>query len=187
LFQELVDGAKNNIANICRGLAKLVIVDISLNRDYDNPQLIFESLNSTGRELSEADLIRNYVLMGLKPALQRDLYIKYWRPMELDFGQEAYASRFDGFIRHYLTVTVKTGTIPNVGDTYDAFKNYAISSAAGTVEDLVRDLYRFATFYCRTALGAEPDGLLSAAFQDIRDLKVDVAYPFLLARALRRL
>ena len=45
---------------------KLVVVDIALSRDQDNPQLIFESMNSTGKELSQADLIRNYVLMGLE-------------------------------------------------------------------------------------------------------------------------
>ncbi len=52
---------------LCKGLAKLVIVDIALSRDQDNPQLIFESMNSTGRELSQADLIRNFILMGLEP------------------------------------------------------------------------------------------------------------------------
>jgi uncharacterized protein with ParB-like and HNH nuclease domain len=52
---------------ICSGLAKLMVVDISLNREEDNPQLIFESMNSTGKELSQADLIRNYILMGLEP------------------------------------------------------------------------------------------------------------------------
>lgn len=92
---------------LCKGLSKVIVVDISLNRDQDNPQLIFESMNSTGRELSQADLIRNYILMGLEPDLQTRLYEQNWRLMEVDFGQEAYASHFDGFMRHYLTV--KTG------------------------------------------------------------------------------
>jgi uncharacterized protein with ParB-like and HNH nuclease domain len=59
---------------LCKGLAKLIIVDTSLNRDQDNPQLIFESLNSTGLELSQADLIRNFMLMGLETHLQARLY-----------------------------------------------------------------------------------------------------------------
>ena len=58
---------KVELATLCRGLAKLVVVDIALTRDQDNPQLIFESLNSTGKELSQADLIRNFILMGLEP------------------------------------------------------------------------------------------------------------------------
>jgi uncharacterized protein with ParB-like and HNH nuclease domain len=65
------------------GLAKLVIVDIALSRDQDNPQLIFESMNSTGRELSQADLIRNFILMGLEPQHQTRLYEDHWRPMEV--------------------------------------------------------------------------------------------------------
>ena len=89
LFKTWISEYKGDIASICKGIAKLVVVDISLSRDQDNPQLIFESMNSTGRELTQADLIRNFILMGLEPALQTHLYENYWRPMELDFGQEA--------------------------------------------------------------------------------------------------
>jgi uncharacterized protein with ParB-like and HNH nuclease domain len=70
-FKERVAEASGELESLCKGVAKLVIVDISLNRDQDNPQLIFESLNSTGRELSQADLIRNFILMGIEPQLQR--------------------------------------------------------------------------------------------------------------------
>lgn len=123
LFEERVRALNSDdLTALCRGLSKLVIVDVSLNRDHDNPQLIFESMNSTGRELSQADLIRNYVLMGLEPKHQSELYERYWRPMELGFGQEAYGAYFDSFMRHYLTV--KTGDIPNVRAVYDAFKSY---------------------------------------------------------------
>ncbi|WP_164119082.1 DUF262 domain-containing protein, partial [Sphingorhabdus sp. Alg239-R122] len=104
LFQSLIAGMGNNLEKLCKGLAKLVVVDIALSRDQDNPQLIFESMNSTGRELSQADLIRNFILMGLEPGLQSSLYEQFWRPMELNFGQEAYNAHFDSFMRHYLTV-----------------------------------------------------------------------------------
>lgn len=177
LFQDLVAGYKDNLAAICKGLAKLVIVDISLNRDQDNPQLIFESMNSTGRELSQADLIRNYILMGLEPPLQNKLYEQYWRPMELGFGQKAYADDFDSFMRHYLTV--KTGNIPKVGEVYDAFKQFALPFKARE-EELVSNVRDFARYYCAIALGAEKDAELKLVFHDIRELKVDVAYPFLL-------
>ena len=67
-FQEQVRSLEaTGLALLCKGLAKLTIVDIALSRDQDNPQLIFESMNSTGRELSQADLIRNLILMGLEP------------------------------------------------------------------------------------------------------------------------
>lgn len=74
LFKDLIGGYEGDIASICKGIAKLAVVDIALSREQDNPQLIFESMNSTGRELTQADLIRNFILMGLESALQTRLY-----------------------------------------------------------------------------------------------------------------
>ena len=180
LFTELLAGQKGDLAAVCRGLAKLVVVDIVLSRDQDNPQLIFESMNSTGKELSQADLIRNFILMGLDPALQTRLYEEYWRPMELDFGQEAYGTQFDSFMRHYLTV--RTGDIPREREVYEAFKDYSRTTpvrGAG-IEALVKDIRAFARYFCALALGREQDAALGLAFHDLRELKVEVAYPFLL-------
>ena len=68
---------------------------------------------------------RYILFMGrLEIRKQTDLYEDYWRPMELDFGQESYTSDFDGFMRHYLTV--KTGKVPRIGEVYEAFKNYKV-------------------------------------------------------------
>ena len=171
---------KADIDRVCAGLAKILVVDISLERGHDNPQLVFESMNSTGKELDQADLIRNYVLMGLEPGLQTRLYEEQWRPMELAFGQVAYADQFDSFMRHYLTL--KTGTIPNVEEVYDQFKVYASGqdSAGVGIEPLVADIHRHALFYSRIALGREPDKALNEAFHDIRELKAEVTFPFLL-------
>jgi len=179
-FEEQVRELGDDLAPLCKGLAKLVLVDISLSRDQDNPQLIFESMNSTGRELSQADLIRNFILMGLEPAQQTRLYEDHWRPMEVAFGQEAYGSHFDGFMRHYLTL--ETGEIPNVRAVYEAFKGHARSNevAADGVDALVADIHAYAGYYCAMALDKEPDKDLASAFRDLRELKVDVAFPFLL-------
>lgn len=175
--KNLVD---EDLSALCRGLAKLIIVDIALSRDQDNPQLIFESMNSTGRELSQADLIRNFILMDLEPKRQSLLYQDYWRPMETGFGQEGYGMHFDRFMRHYLTL--KTGEIPNIRAVYESFKTHARTpkvEAAG-VGALVADINTFAGYYCAMALGKEPNEKLAKAFQDLHKLKVDVAYPFLL-------
>jgi len=177
LFQKWIIENASELEAICQGLAKLMIVDVSLDRSQDNPQLIFESMNSTGLELSQADLIRNFILMGLEPAAQTHLYKTYWRPMEKGFGQEAYAVHFDAFMRHYLIA--KTGEIPNVRAVYVAFKNYAHGLKA-TMQDLVADIHAYATYYFAMALGAETHPALKHAFHDMRELKVDVAYPFLL-------
>lgn len=177
LFQELIATNQGELEAICQGLAKLVIVDVSLDRAQDNPQLIFESMNSTGLELSQADLIRNFILMGLESKLQTELYKTYWRPMERAFGQAAYVVHFDAFMRHYLTA--KTGEIPNVREVYVAFKVFA-RGFKGNTRDLVADIHAYASYYCAMALNAETDASLKQAFHDLRELKVDVAYPFLL-------
>ena len=179
-FESRIKALGGDLSPLWRGLLKLMIVDIALSRDQDNPQLIFESMNSTGRELSQADLIRNYVLMGLEPIQQERLYKDYWRPMEVAFGQEAYDQYFDSFMRHYLTF--RTGTIPKIRAVYDAFKEYSKSVPVqeSGVENLIKDLHAFAGYYCAMALGQEPDKNLDLAFGDLRALKVDVAYPFLL-------
>lgn len=180
LFTGLLAEQKADLAPVCRGLAKLVVVDIALSRDQDNPQLIFESMNSTGKELSQADLIRNFILMGLEPGLQTRLYEEYWRPMEQDFGQEAYGTQFDSFMRHYLTMC--TGDIPREREVYEAFKDYSCTTSVreAGIEALVKEIRVFARYFCALALGREPDAALKLAFHDLRELKVDVAYPLLL-------
>ncbi len=180
LFEELVASRAGDLVVVCKGLSKLLMVDIKLKRGEDNPQLIFESMNSLGKELSQADLIRNFILMGLEPQLQTRIYEQFWRPMEIDFGQEAYGAYFDAFMRHYLTV--KTGDIPRLDDVYEAFKAYARSAGTASfgVEGLVKDIRDYARHFCAMALNAEPDTDLNQAFDDLRQLKVDVAFPFLL-------
>jgi uncharacterized protein with ParB-like and HNH nuclease domain/predicted transport protein len=182
LFKTWLTDSAVDLAVICQGLAKLVVVDVALARGQDNPQLIFESMNSTGRKLSQADLIRNYVLMGLEPELQTRLYQEHWRPMELAFGQEGYVTHFDAFMRHYLTLKHPAGEIPRIDEVYEAFKLHAGRPATvqAGVEALVRDVQRHAQAYCAMALGAETRSALREAFHDLRELKVDVAYPFLL-------
>ena len=180
-FEERVQSVGADLTPLCKGLAKLMIVDISLSRDQDNPQLIFESMNSTGRALSQADLIRNFILMGLDNPQQTRLYEDHWRPMEVAFGQGAYDTNFDGFMRHYLTLKTN-GEIPNIRAVYEAFKSHARSpevEAAG-IDALVADIHTYAGYYCAMALDKETNKDLSLAFRDLRDLKVDVAFPFLL-------
>lgn len=181
LFQDWLSRFEDDdLVALCIGLGKLLIVDVSLQRELDNPQLIFESMNSTGKELSQADLIRNFILMGLEQKHQTNLYENIWRPTEVDFGQESYGSQFDAFVRHYLTL--KSEEIPNRDAVYEAFKNYAGTPAveAAGVDALVEDLRKFAKYYCAMALGKEKNETLKSTFQDLRELKVEVAYPFLL-------
>ena len=171
--------SKENPETIYSGIRKLMIVDVSLDPAHDNPQLIFESLNSTGVALSQADLIRNYILMSLDAKHQEELYYNYWYVMEQDFGQINYSSFFDGFVRDYLTI--KTGYIPNIKNVYETFKRYFIEQGGiQNVDKIIADMHKYSTFFVKISLGKEDNIKLQNAFLDLKDLKVDVAYPFLL-------
>lgn len=176
-FEGRVAAEKDRLDVVCRGLSKLLVVQIALSRESDNPQLVFESMNSKGLDLSQADLIRNYILMGLEPHVQERLYSQYWRPMEQAFGQEAYDHHFDRFMRDYLTV--KTREIPKLKNVYVAFKNFARRQDE-SMEVLVSDIRRFSRYYCAMVLEQESNHALGLAFRDLRELGVNVAYPMLL-------
>ena len=178
LFEDLLRRSPGEWEAVWEGIQKLMIVDISLDRDHDNPQLIFESLNATGLKLSQADLIRNYILMGLEPQEQKRLYENYWFPMEREFGHAEYAERFDGFMRDYLTV--KTGRISNLRDVYADFKALVKTTEdTRPLADVVADVYRFSRYYVRIALHKDPDPVLNHHLADINTLRMEVAYPFL--------
>jgi uncharacterized protein with ParB-like and HNH nuclease domain/predicted transport protein len=167
-------------AVLYQGLAKLLIVDVALEQGRDNPQLIFESLNSTGLALSQADLIRNYVLMGLERAEQTALYEDYWHPMERLFGQTEYSERFDRFMRDYLTI--KMGAIPKLEAVYTAFKAYVQGRGGlAAARETVAEIYQLARLWTRIAgIREEPDPEVRRVLADIHALHVEVAYPFLL-------
>ena len=163
---------------VYNGIQKLRIVDITLDRNHDNPQLIFESLNSTGLSLSQSDLIRNYVLMGQEPDFQNRLYEEYWFPMEQRFGDE-YTKRFDRFIRDYLTL--ETRQIPNVKSVYEKFKAHIPSTDDSEILEItIEDISRYAKHYASIALLQEKDLEFQVCFKNIQDLRVEVAFPFLL-------
>ena len=185
MLKDIVDGANENINlnTVCTGLEKLMIVDIALDRTEDNPQEIFESLNSTGVHLSEADLIRNYMLMKQTPALQDKLYRDHWLPMEQLFHKKDYAKRFDQFMRHYLTL--KTGQIPTLSTIYEKFKAYynnVIEKNSVPLEEFVKEISRYAEHHVKISVpeNNEDDPELRECLINLNDLRADVAYPFLL-------
>ncbi len=175
-FYKQID--ENNINKIYKGLQKLIVVDVALEREKDNPQLIFESLNSTGLNLSQADLIRNYILMGQEPTFQKRLYETYWHPMEQSFGENITSLPF--FMRDYLTM--KLNHIPKIGEVYDTFKQYFNEHKDKLgVENIVNSLYKYSQYYVAIALRKEEDKTLKSIFKEITKLRMDTSYPFLLA------
>jgi uncharacterized protein with ParB-like and HNH nuclease domain/predicted transport protein len=178
-FEKAIKDCKIDLTTIFKGIEKLIIVDVSLDREQDNPQLIFESLNSTGLELSQADLIRNFILMGLEPKEQNDLYRDFWFPMEESFGQTYGSVYFDRFMRDYLTIKNK-GRIPKIDEVYIEFKSYLRSNPSIGMQEIVADLYRYSKHFIKLAFEKETDSEIKSAIEDINILKVDVVFPFLL-------
>ena len=161
-------------SEIYESIGKLQIVNITLDRSDDDAQAIFESLNSTGKELSESDLIRNYLLMGLDSDEQIYIYEHSWRPMEKLFG----IASMDDFFRDYITL--KLAQIPNKNRTYEEFKRYSINSEFESARDLCADLYKYAGYYTDLMFAKSSDPEINNLYNDILALKMSVSYPFLL-------
>jgi uncharacterized protein with ParB-like and HNH nuclease domain len=169
-----------NFEVIQRGLSKLIFVDIALDRQKDNPQRIFESLNSTGLELSQADLIRNYILMGLSRTNQDRIYKSYWEVIEKNAKDETLnKTRVSEFIRDYLTL--KNKEIPNKGDVYAKFKEKYPTSTIDELELVLTELKSLVKYYNRlTNPKNETDKLIRIQLEYINRLEINVAFPFLM-------
>ncbi|GAA9384364.1 DUF262 and DUF1524 domain-containing protein [Helicobacter pylori] len=175
LFEEWVSKNTNQLETIFKGLEKLMIVKIALKKGKDDPQLIFESMNSKGIELTQTDLIRNYIIMETEVEKREGFYNKYWRAMEEDFKQNE--TLFNQFVRHYLTI--KTREIPNIKKVYVALKDYRQKEGIG-IEDLLKDLQKYCGYFCRIVFKKEADKDLNKDLGFLVDLKMDVIYPLLL-------
>ncbi|WQR85381.1 DUF262 and DUF1524 domain-containing protein [Helicobacter pylori] len=175
LFEKWISENTDKLETIFKGLEKLMIVWIALEKGKDDPQLIFESMNSKGIELTQTDLIRNYIIMETEVGKQEDFYNGYWRAMEEDFKQNE--TLFNRFVRHYLTI--KMGEIPNIKKVYEAFKDYQQKEGV-KIEDLLKDLQKYCGYFCRIAFKKEDNKDLNKALSFLVDLEMDVVYPLLL-------
>jgi uncharacterized protein with ParB-like and HNH nuclease domain len=177
-FQKRVADSGVSADVLYEGLCKLLVVGVALDRQNDNPQLIFESLNSTGLDLSQADLVRNFVLMGLDPSAQEELYGEHWRPMEQLLDSSEREGAFDRFLRAWLTL--RTGEVPKFGNGYEVFKRYRSEHPEQSMADLVADLHRFAEHYARIALGRETVSQLARIWKGLASLQIDAPLPFVM-------
>ncbi|WRA25217.1 DUF262 and DUF1524 domain-containing protein [Helicobacter pylori] len=175
LFEKWINENTDKLETIFKGLEKLMIVWIALKKEKDDPQLIFESMNSKGIELTQTDLIRNYIVMETEVEKQEGFYNQYWRAMEEDFKQNE--TLFNQFVRHYLTI--KTREIPNINKVYEAFKDYRQKNGI-EIENLLKDLQKYCGYFCRIVFKKEADKDLNKALSFLVDLEMDVVYPLLL-------
>jgi len=156
---------------------RLQIIDISLKSGEDDPQLIFESINSTGIGLTEADKVRNYVLMGLKPEEQEYYYEEYWDIIETNTAKQSYNDAITYFIRNYLTI--KTNKIPSLGKVYATFKSF-IKDYALNVLDVLKDMKEYSDYFAIIILANTGIFKVDLSLKRINRLELTVVYPYLL-------
>lgn len=177
-FKAKIDS--NNFYTIINGLKRLVFVEISLERDKDDPQRIFESLNSTGLDLSQSDLIRNFILMDLTPKDQNKIFNDIWNPIEenaRDLIKQK--SMVSSFIRDYLTL--KSKRIPNKNKVYSEFKKkYSNYDDDDFNQEL--ELIKLLSLHYKKLINPSTvnDKEIRKELQYISRLEINVAYPFLL-------
>lgn len=171
--------SKDSFNTILNGLKRLIFVEISLERGKDDPQRIFESLNSTGLDLSQSDLIRNYILMDLDHKNQSKVFEQVWSPIEENardlLKQKSLVS---DYIRDYLTLRNKK--IPNKSKVYIEFKKlYAVKDEAYHQE--LENIKSLSTHYKKLINPSTvQDHNVRRELEYISRLEINVAFPFLL-------
>lgn len=165
---------------ILEGLNRLIFVEISLERGKDDPQRIFESLNSTGLDLSQSDLIRNFILMDLPPADQDKIFESIWSPIEenaKDLSKRT--SLVSDFIRDYLTL--KTKKIPNKNKVYQEFKMLFQDKDEADFYHELDEIKSFSFHYKKLVNPTTvTDKQVRKELEYINRLEINVTYPFLL-------
>ena len=171
---------EENYQIVLKGLSKLMFVEISLDRQNDDPQRIFESLNSTGLDLSQADLIRNYILMGLNRTDQNKIYQNYWEIIEKFAKDERLnISKVSDFIRDFLTLLNKR--IPNKDNVYIEFKEKYPITTVRELEQNLSVIKGFVKHYNKLLNPInEPDSDIRLQLEYINKIEINVAYPFLI-------
>ncbi|SNV87702.1 DUF262 domain-containing protein [Clostridium cochlearium] len=176
LFKKLIEDSEFKPVQIYEALNYIDIVFISLDKGKksENPQMIFESLNSTGLSLTQADLIRNYLLMNHSYEKQNFLYNEYWLKIENKITN----ARISDFVRDYLTM--KTGRIPVKNNVYNEFKDYLKDNNDVDEEGVLEDLLVYSKYYSWFLLCKSPYASINDLLQQIQQLKSTVIYPTLL-------
>ncbi len=184
-FLEKIQGSNATIEQLYDAVFKLEIIDVCLTTE--DPQEVFESMNSTGKSLTNTDLIRNYLLMTLKPKLQTQFYKLYWSKIEKNVGSK----RMEQFMVHFLIVQRKSDSINirrrsskiNKNTLYDCFKIYfpVNSKTDETIEELLEEMYHYSVIYNRIVNNDSPKNVLQSAIHELMDeLNAEPAAIFLM-------
>ena len=177
IFKELLENSHYSAEQIYSALYKIELVTIKLEKDKksENPQLIFESLNSTGLSLTQADLIRNYLLMNSEYEKQTVLYKNFWLKIEIELTNK----KISDFIRDFLTM--KTGKIANKNKVYDDFKEYMRIQKELNEEAVLEELVTYSKYYNWFLNAISNNEKINEKLKHFKYLKNTTVYPLLLS------
>ena len=178
LFEKLIQESNYSAEEIYKALGKIELVYIQLEKGKksENPQMIFESLNSTGLSLTQGDLIRNYLLMDHEYEKQKMLYKNFWLEIEKRITNE----KISDFVRDYLTM--KNGSISNKDKVYDDFKKYIKQNNENMDEEgILEELKTYSEYYSWFLNGNSPNNKINEKLSEFRYLRNTTVYPLILS------
>ena len=178
LFEKLIQESNYSAEEIYKALGKIELVYIQLEKGKksENPQMIFESLNSTGLSLTQGDLIRNYLLMNHEYEKQKMLYKNFWLEIEKRITNE----KISDFVRDYLTM--KNGSISNKDKVYDDFKKYIKQNNENMDEEgILEELKTYSEYYSWFLNGNSPNNKINEKLSEFRYLRNTTVYPLILS------
>ena len=178
IFEKMVEGSNYSPEEIYKALGKIELVYIQLEKGKksENPQMIFESLNSTGLSLTQGDLIRNYLLMNHEYEKQKMLYKNFWLEIEKKITNE----KISDFVRDYLTM--KNGTISNKNKVYEDFKKYIKQNDENMDEEgILEELKTYSEYYRWFLNGDSPNEKINEKLEEFRYLRNTTVYPLILS------
>ena len=172
--------ARNEVARLLKGLERLRVVSIGLATG-DDPQQIFESLNATGRPLTESEKVKNWLLMGLPDEQQQDLHDNHWKRIERSLGAEHTTEPTDIFLRDVLRWW--TGRVQGIDHVYEALRRWALRKGLAVERPtLCRDLARLAGLYgiVTGTAGVHPNAKVERELRHLREMGIDIHRPLTL-------
>ena len=144
-FFDKIETNNYSMEDYFNALKRFEIADISL-WPKDNPQLVYDSMNSTGTSLTVFEKIKNYLFIGLPSEEQFDIWQKYWKPIEKLF--EKNEDLFNDFMISYISMQVeKTVSKANLNILFNKFYNF--KRKYKDTADIVAEIFKFAQYFVR--------------------------------------